>query len=78
MTFYHGRDNTPFVYTGVEPWDWTREDCQGLVDFVLGDVWKLTKAAPASNVVLPGAPSRVSRPITPRTAVRLDPHRMRP
>jgi hypothetical protein len=77
MLYYHGRDNAPFVYTGFEPWDWTRDDCQGLVDFVLGDIWKLSKSAPA--VRPSGAPSlSTQRPAAPRTVARLDPRRMRP
>jgi len=76
MLYYHGRDNVPFVYTGFEPWDYTRDDCQGLVDFVLHDIWGLAKSAPG---VRPGAaPLHVQRPATSRVSARLDPHRMRP
>jgi len=46
MLYYHGRDNPPFVFTGFDLWSWSRADCQGLVDFVLGDIWKLPRAAP--------------------------------
>jgi hypothetical protein len=71
MTYYHGRDNTPFVYTGFEPWDWARADCQGLVDFVLGDIWKLTKSPATRSVRASGAsPPRASRPADPRAAAR--------
>jgi hypothetical protein len=78
MIYYHGRENAPVVFTGFELWSWTRSDCQALVDFVLGDIWKLSKsptragARPASTM-LP-AP----RPATSRVSARLDPRRMRP
>ena len=78
MTYYHGRDNTPFVYTGFEPWDWTRADCQGLVAFVLGDIWKLSKSARAGARPAATSTSRVPPAPTPRMPVRLDPRRMRP
>jgi hypothetical protein len=78
MTYYHGRDNTPFVYTGFEPWDWTRADCQRLVDFVLGDIWKLSKSARAGARPAATSMSRVPPAPTPRMSVRLDPRRMRP
>jgi hypothetical protein len=63
MTYYHGRDNAPFVYTGFEPWDFTRADCQGLVDFVLGDVWKLAKSPPGAGARAAG--------VTPAPALRI-------
>jgi hypothetical protein len=78
MLYYHGRENPPFVYTGFEPWDFTRADCQGVVDFVLHDIWRLTKSAPGGNAGARGAPVHVQRPATARVSARLDPHRMRP
>jgi hypothetical protein len=77
MLYYHGRENPPFVYTGFEPWDYTRADCQGLVDFVLGDIWKLPKSAGASAHPA-GSATRVQRPAAPRLSAGLDPRRMRP
>jgi hypothetical protein len=58
MLYYHGRDNPPFVFTGFDLWTWSRADCQGLVDFVLGDIWKLSKspgslARPAGSAPAP-------------------------
>ena len=43
MTYYHGRDNAPLVFSGMSIWDFRRTDCQALVDFVLGDLWGLPK-----------------------------------
>ena len=78
MLYYHGRENAPFVYTGFDPWAWTRADCQGLVDFVLGDIWKLSKSARAGARPAATSMSRVPTASTPRMSVRLDPRRMRP
>jgi hypothetical protein len=49
-----------------------------VVDFVLHDIWGLTKSAPGGNAGARGAPVHVQRPATARVSARLDPHRMRP
>ena len=65
MLYYHGRENTPFVFTGFDLWSWSRADCQALVDFVLGDIWKLPKsgaaARPASASGAIGQPARAPK-----------------
>jgi hypothetical protein len=70
MVYYHGRETAPFVFTGFDLWSWSRADCQGLVDFVLGDIWKLSKSAPSASVRAaagaPPLPSRVSSSRSPR------------
>ena len=76
MTYYHGRDNAPFVYTGFEPWDWSRADCQGLVDFVLGDIWRLSKspgslAKPAASAPAPVVRLTRAQATTRRAAVQM-------
>ena len=43
MTYYHGFERSPNVFTGFPIWEWTRADCAGLVDFVLHDIWGLQK-----------------------------------
>jgi len=77
MLYYHGRENAPFVYTGFEPWDFTRADCQGLFDLVLGDIWKLTKAAPVGGAAR-AAGVNAPRPAATRATRALDPRRVRP
>jgi hypothetical protein len=77
MLYYHGRESTPFVFTGFDLWTWTRADCQGLVDFVLGDIWQLTKTAPGATASR-AAGSRAAKPVAPRIARPLDPRIMRP
>jgi len=57
MTYYHGQESSPVVFTGFDVWSFTRADCQGLVDFVLQDVWGMTKTAPA-EVLVNAAPRR--------------------
>ncbi|MBI5169412.1 MAG: hypothetical protein HZA61_07995 [Candidatus Eisenbacteria bacterium] len=48
MTWYHGVESPPLVFTGFPLWEWTRADCAALVDFVLHDIWGLQKAGTPS------------------------------
>ncbi|MCC6651208.1 MAG: hypothetical protein IT348_08690, partial [Candidatus Eisenbacteria bacterium] len=50
MTYYHGMEGPPFVFTGFDLWSWTRADCAALVDFVLQDIWGMTRQAPAARL----------------------------
>ena len=43
MTYYHGNQARQFVFTGFAPWSYARQDCIGLVDFVLQDLWGLPR-----------------------------------
>jgi hypothetical protein len=43
MTFYHGSENGPVVFSGLDVWDFTWSDAQALVDFVLQDIWSMQK-----------------------------------
>jgi hypothetical protein len=43
MTYYHGNTAHQFVFTGFAPWSYARQDCMALVDFVLQDLWGLTR-----------------------------------
>ena len=63
MTYYHGLDNNSLVFSGTSIWDFTRADCQSLVDFVLGRLWGLSKST------LYTAPSAVTSSLTRRRAV---------
>ena len=51
MTYYHGRDNAPLVSSGTSIWDFRRQHCVALVDFVLGQLWNLPKNAPYASRV---------------------------
>jgi hypothetical protein len=48
MTYYHGRETQPFVFSGFNFWYWRRTQCIELVDWVLQSVWGLERD--------PGAP----------------------
>jgi hypothetical protein len=40
MTYYHGADNAPLVFSGFNIWHWRQQNCQDLVHFVLHTLWK--------------------------------------
>jgi hypothetical protein len=77
MLYYHGRDNPPFVFTGFDLWSWSRADCQALVDFVLGEIWKLPKSATGARPVS-SLGVRSPRPPLAAPSRRADPRPMRP
>ena len=86
MVYYHGRDNAPFVFTGFDLWTWARADCQGLVDFVLGDIWGLPRTGTVANRTASLRPASGARPMQRSVAAArgraarpwLDPPRVRP
>ena len=43
MTYYHGSTAHQFVFSGFSLWSYARQDCMQLVDFVLQDIWDLTR-----------------------------------
>lgn len=43
MTYYRGPSNAPTVLSGFAIWDVARPDAQALVDFVLGDLWGMSR-----------------------------------
>ena len=63
MTYYHGADVNRFVFTGFEAWLLHRDDFIALADFVLQDIWGLTRQpvdrglAGGGAAARPGAPS---------------------
>ena len=50
MTYYHGLDYPPVVFSGFNFWYWRRSQCVALVDFVLGQIWGLARDAGAPRV----------------------------
>jgi hypothetical protein len=48
MTYYHGRDCGPVVFSGFDIWHWRKQDCVQLVDTVLHDLWGLSRTAQVS------------------------------
>jgi hypothetical protein len=62
MTYYHGRENQPIVFSGFNFWYWTRPQCIQLVDWVLHEVWELQRNESAPRAVgAPMASRRASR-----------------
>jgi hypothetical protein len=59
MTYYHGRETQPMVFSGFNMWYWRRPQCIQLVDWVLQSVWGLTRDAGASRS--PSAPAGAQR-----------------
>lgn len=51
MSYYHGHENPPVMFSGFDLWSFVRADCQTLVDFVLQNVWGLPKRVPAEPLV---------------------------
>jgi len=49
MTYYHGRDCGPVVFSGFDIWTWTGPDCVRLVDAVLTGIWGLPRSTDASG-----------------------------
>ncbi|MBI5710492.1 MAG: hypothetical protein HZC42_09345 [Candidatus Eisenbacteria bacterium] len=43
MTYYHGVDNGPVVFSGFGIWSFARPDCERLVDAVLQGIWGLSR-----------------------------------
>jgi hypothetical protein len=64
MTYYHGLECAPLVFSGMSIWDFRRQDNQALVDFVLNGLWKLTKR-PLYTAPRATAPSFVRRGVVP-------------
>jgi len=61
MTYYHGRDNQPLVFSGFNIWYWRRSQCIQLVDWVLQSVWGIQRS---------DAPRYPSSPTAARRATR--------
>jgi len=75
MLYYHGRENGPVLFSGFDLWSWSRTDAQALVDFVLRDVWGLTR----SGSTAAAAPaSAAAGPVRGVRARRLDPAARQP
>jgi hypothetical protein len=68
MTYYHGGAAQQFVFSGFAPWDLARADAITLVDFVLQDIWGMSRVsvdrgAVAGDAGLPrGGAARIVTP----------------
>jgi hypothetical protein len=74
MTYYHGRESQPLVFSGFNFWYWRRTQCIGLVDWVLQSVWGLPRDTGAprgpSAGTLSARPLPAPRPARPLSMTR--------
>lgn len=61
MTYYHGSESAPMVFSGFNIWNYARQDCIQLVDFVLQEIWGLPRA------MIDRQPGLAARPAAPST-----------
>jgi hypothetical protein len=66
MTCYHGADNAPFIVTGFNLWNFRRSQCVGLVDFVLQQLWGMSRQQPVAAAVAPGSTMPPVAKLAPR------------
>ena len=60
MTYYHGHDSLkPFLFSGFAPWQFRRQNCVDLFDFVFQKLWGMSRSAPAGLAARTGAFSPV-------------------
>jgi hypothetical protein len=72
MTYYHGRENQPLVFSGFDFWYWQRSQCIQLVDWVLHEVWGLERDPAAPRA--PGVPMAARQAFAPNAgALRAPP-----
>jgi hypothetical protein len=70
MTYYHGSTAHQFVFTGFSTWSYARQDCIGLVDFVLQDLWHLPRQNVDRGSIAPAIRNGVSAPVRVVTPAR--------
>ncbi len=58
MTWYHGHQTNRFVFSGFAPWDFHRDDCIALTDFVLQDLWGLHRDPVSRSLFVSGTSPR--------------------
>jgi hypothetical protein len=87
MTWYHGVERPEFIFTGFGPWIYRASDCRQLFDFVLQQIWHITKttgpaklpeldARASRTTTTAGAPAaaRAALPVPRRSGILLRPH----
>jgi hypothetical protein len=71
MTYYHGVNAPPFIFSGFDLWSWSRQDVVQMVDFVLNGVWGLTRSGTEPSAVRPLAGASKAPPASATTPTRL-------
>ena len=65
MTYYHGAQARQFVFSGFSLWSYSRQDCMQLIDFVLQDLWGLSRDQSIDRGSFTPA-ARIRGPVPPR------------
>jgi len=67
MTYYHGLENGPLVFSGFPVWFFTRADGQALSRFVLTDIFGIARTGPMprTNLISAGARNAQPSPLRP-------------
>jgi len=63
MTYYHGNTAHQFVFTGFSIWSYARQDCMGLIDFVLQDLWHLPRQNIDRGSIAPSIRNGINPPV---------------
>ncbi len=63
MTYYHGNEANQFVFSGFTLWSYARQDCMGLVDFVLQDLWGMARQPIDRGSITTGSSGRGAAPV---------------
>ena len=77
MTYYHGSQAHQFVYSGFSLWSYARQDCMDLVDFVLQDIWGLSRQPIDRGSIAPSirnggsSPARIVTPAQRTVSARV-------
>lgn len=82
MTYYHGLDSSPMVFSGFNIWNFARPDVIQLVDFVLQNIWGMTRENVSRQPGLaaqpaPAAPTTITTPAQQALRSRLPSGRTR-
>ena len=65
MTYYHGVENGPVVFSGFAIWSFARPDCERLVDAVLQGIWGLSRQGGTTVAGTRQAPRQPPQPPGP-------------
>jgi hypothetical protein len=62
MTYYHGLETQPVVFSGFNIWSWRRDECIQLIDFVLQQIWGIQRTPVSREPNLAPASARRAAP----------------
>ena len=70
MTYYHGLESPPVVFSGFNIWSFNRNDCIQLVDFVLQQIWGLPRQGVVRNAAVASPTRSTTQPALATPAQR--------